>query len=130
MRCVALHELDHVELKSRSSGEQFSRSAVLTDSLELSSLFIHHEILPPGRRSSLPHRHAQSEEVFVILKGTVTALEGTASQILQAGECVSFPAGTTDVHMVVNRTDREAELLVISTPAKTGDVVFGDLPER
>ncbi|HIB5425108.1 TPA: cupin domain-containing protein, partial [Klebsiella pneumoniae] len=51
------------------SPERFSIGAPLGRGLRLNRLGIHHERLPPGRRTSYPHAESDEEEFIYVLEG-------------------------------------------------------------
>lgn len=108
-------ELAHRELSSVKSGERFSLSAVLTDALGFKKIFVHHEVLPPGRRASAPHTHSSQEEMIFVLKGNPTAHIGDRATRLVPGDFIGFQPGTEKLHYVENSSTDEAELLVIAS---------------
>jgi len=69
----SVSELSHVKLQSKKTGEGFPLSAILSDPLGFKDIFVHHEIIPAGRRSSSPHAHSRREEMIYVLSGTVFA---------------------------------------------------------
>ena len=116
MKLVRRSELVHSLLRSRTTGETFSRSAVLSDALGTKDFFIHHEILPPGRRASAAHSHDATDEVVFVLQGHPTVHEGNASFRASPGDCVCFHAESAEGHWVSNDTTAEIELLVVTRP--------------
>lgn len=55
MKAIAkTSELTHVISKRISTGELLGTLANISEALGIQNFFIHHEILPPGRRSSPP----------------------------------------------------------------------------
>ena len=60
----------------------------------LERLGIHHERLPPGRRTSYPHAESAEEEFVYVIEGTPDVwLDGRLHR-LKPGDAVGFPAGT------------------------------------
>ena len=51
------------------SHERFSIGAPLARKLGLGRIGIHHERLPPGRRTSYPHAESDEEEFIYVLEG-------------------------------------------------------------
>lgn len=120
-----ISQLDHVELQSKKSGEKFSLSAVLSESLGFKDIFVHHEIIPPGRRSSAPHAHSRREEMIYVLSGTVTAHCGEQRHELIPGDFFGFEPSKLENHYVVNNSKAEARLLVIASNPKDDKVTYG-----
>ena len=86
---------------------------MLTDELGLKDLFVHHEIIPPGRRSSGAHFHSRREEMVLVLEGQVTAWCNGAELALAAGDFAGFPPGSVNAHYLRNDSDAPARVLVI-----------------
>jgi len=76
------------------SPELFSIGAPLARSLGLSRLGIHHERLPPGRRTSYPHAESAEEEFVFVLEGFPEAWINGELWPLEPGDSIAFPAGT------------------------------------
>jgi uncharacterized cupin superfamily protein len=67
--------------------ELMSINAPLGDRLGLTRIGIHHERLPPGRTTSLPHAESAEEEFVFVLEGTPDVwLDGVLHR-LQPGGC-------------------------------------------
>lgn len=123
-RVLRLSGVTHRELRSLRTGECFSLSADLSERLGLKDLFIHHEIIPPGRRASGAHSHSVREEAALVLEGRVVAWAGERKLELQAGEMIAFPPGES--HGMANEGVAEAKVLVITTRAPGDRVTYGD----
>ncbi len=98
--------------------ELTSIGAPLAKRLGLTRLGIHHERLPPGRRTSYPHAESAEEEFIYVLEGTPDAwIDGTLHR-LAPRDAVAFPAGTGICHTFLNNTQTEVRLLVIGEASK------------
>lgn len=130
--------LDPAGVSPRTSSgypEQF-RSRVLPrekralgDALGLTKIGINLTTLLPGKESSLRHHHTHEDEFVYILEGEVVLRTDEGEQILTAGTCAGFRAGTKNGHQFVNRSDRPARYLEISNrdPADTAGYPDDDL---
>ncbi len=116
---VNSEQLPHQNSIRVSTGEILGSLANLSQSTGLQDLSIHHEILPPGHRSSPPHCHSQKEELVYVLDGTPSAWIDGEFYTLRAGDTVGFPPGVA--HMIVNQSGSLATLLVVSTPLHNQD---------
>jgi uncharacterized cupin superfamily protein len=114
MRLYNISNINHQELISSRTGEKYSLSAVLTQLIDFKHLFIHHEILSPGRRSSSPHCHSHQEEMIFVLTGHPTAHLGEQIFQLKPGDFLGFKPSTSEYHFIKNCTDSEASVLVIA----------------
>src|SRR5471030_3047101 len=93
--------------------ELMSIGAPLGKSLGLTKLGIHHERLPPGRRTSYPHAESAEEEFVYVIEGAPDVwLDGRLHR-LGPGDAVGFPAGTGLVLTFLNNTENEVRLLVV-----------------
>lgn len=115
--------LDPASVSPRSSSgypEPF-RSRVLPrekralgNALGLTKIGVNLTTLPPGKESSMRHFHTREDELVFVLEGEVVLRTDEGEQVLSAGTCAGFPAGSTNGHQVVNRSDRPARYLEIS----------------
>ena len=86
----------------------------LGDALGLARIGINHTTLLPGKESSMRHWHTHEDEFVYVLEGEVVLRTGAGEQLLSAGMCAGFPAGSEDGHQLVNRGERPAVYLEIS----------------
>jgi uncharacterized cupin superfamily protein len=98
--------------------EPMSIGASFVRHFGLAKLGIHHERLPPGRRTSFPHAESAEEEFVYVLEGQPDVwLDGYLHR-LRPGDAVGFPAGTGLAHTFLNNTDAEVRLLVVGERTK------------
>lgn len=85
--------------------------------------------LGPGGQSALRHWHTHEEELVYVLSGELVLITNAGEQVVTAGTCVGFPAGSTNAHHFVNRSDRPASYLEIGDriPADKGHYPDDDL---
>lgn len=112
-------ELEPSEADSyEGDNELMGLDAPLGRALGLTRIGIHHNRLPPGRRSSYPHAESAEEEFVFVLKGTPDVwLDGHLHR-LAPGDAVGFPAGTGTCHTLINNTDQDVRLLVVGETSK------------
>ena len=60
------------------------------------------------------HFHTREDELVFVLEGEVVLRTDAGEQILTAGTCAGFAAGSRNGHQIVNRSDRPARYLEIS----------------
>jgi uncharacterized cupin superfamily protein len=84
------------------------------DALGLTKIGMNLTTLPPGKESSMRHAHTREDELVFVLEGEVVLVTDAGEQVLRAGTCAGFPAGSKDAHQLVNRGDRPARYLEIS----------------
>jgi uncharacterized cupin superfamily protein len=116
-------DLQHEQLISSKSGEMFSRSAILTELLSCRKIFVHHEILSPGKRASSPHRHKIQEEMIFVLEGFPTACLGNQTQQLKPGDFLGFKPGSRELHYIENTTQENVRFLVICSNEEDDQVI-------
>jgi len=119
--------------ENRYSGddELLAIGAPLGRHFGLTAIGIHHERLPPGRRTSYPHAESAEDEFVYVLEGTPEVwLDGTLHR-LEPGDSVGFPAGTGICHTFINNSAEEVRLLVVGqTPLDENRIVYPRNPER
>ncbi len=71
--------------------------------------------LPPGAWSSQRHWHAKEDEFVYVIDGEVTLVDDNGPVVLRRGDTACFPAGTRNGHHLVNRSERDAVLLVVGS---------------
>ncbi len=104
--------------------ELMSIGAPLGRHFGLTKLGIHHERLPPGRRTSFPHAESAEEEFVYVIKGEPDVwLDGHLHRLLP-GDAVGFPAGTGIAHSFLNNTEGEVHLLVVGERHKPENRIF------
>jgi uncharacterized cupin superfamily protein len=108
----------------------------LGDALGLTKVGVNLTTLPPGKESSMRHHHTHEDELIFVLEGEVVLITDRGEQVLTAGMCAGFPAGSNDGHQLVNRSDQPARYLEVSNrdPADTAaypdvDLAYSKSPE-
>jgi uncharacterized cupin superfamily protein len=82
--------------------------------------------LPPGKESSMRHWHTHEEEFVYVLEGEVVLRTDQGEQLLHAGCCAGFPAGSRDGHQLVNRSGQPAVYLEVGSRAAEDCVFYAD----
>ena len=97
----------------------------------LTAIGIHHERLPPGRRTSYPHAESAADEFVYVVEGTPDVwLDGRLYRLCP-GEGVGFPAGTGQCHSFLNNSESEVRLLVVGdSPKRENRIYYPRNPER
>jgi uncharacterized cupin superfamily protein len=106
------------------SPELFSIGAPLARSFGLSRLGIHHERIPPGRRTSYPHAESSEEEFAYVLEGHPEVWINGHLWQLEPGDSVGFPAGTGICHTFINNTEQDVRLLVVGEANKAENKIY------
>lgn len=92
----------------------------LGDLFALSSFGVNLTALAPGAVSALRHAHSRQDEFVYVLAGEPTLVTNDGEATLRPGMCAGFRASSGDAHMLVNRTNRDCQYLVV------GDRIPGD----
>jgi uncharacterized cupin superfamily protein len=99
----------------------------LGDALGLTKIGINLTTLPPGKESSMRHFHTREDEFVFVVEGEVVLRTDEGEQLLTAGTCAGFPAGSKDGHQLVNRSDRPARYLEISNRDREDSAEYPDV---
>jgi uncharacterized cupin superfamily protein len=70
--------------------------------------------LPPGEAICPYHYHLANEELLIVLHGRPHLRTPEGWRQAEEGEVVAFPVGERGAHQLVNRTDTDVRLLMIS----------------
>lgn len=98
--------------------ETFAEGVRLSDPLGLQMIGIHHDVLPPGKRSSWPHAESQEEEYCFVLKGQPTIWINGYLMAAAPGDLIYFEPGTNLAHTVMNESADPVEYLGFGLSAK------------
>jgi uncharacterized cupin superfamily protein len=104
----------------------------LGDALGLTKVGVNLTTLPAGKESSMCHFHTHEDELVFVLEGEVVLRTAEGEQVLTAGTCAGFPAGSKNGHQLVNLSDRPARYLEISNrdPQDSAEYTDVDLAYR
>ena len=70
--------------------------------------------LPAGQALYPMHYHLGNEELLIVIDGAPSLRTPTDERVLERGEVVSFPRGEDGAHQLVNRSDADARVLIVS----------------
>lgn len=82
--------------------------------------------LDPGAASSLRHWHTAEDEFVYIVEGAPTLVTDDGEQVLRAGMCACFPAGSGDGHRLENRTDAVVRYIEVGNRSAADQVHYPD----
>ena len=83
--------------------------------------------LAPGALSSLRHWHLHEDEFVMITEGECVLVQDAGETVMRVGDCAAFPAGNTDGHQFINRTEAPAVFLVIGSKAPAEVASYSDV---
>jgi uncharacterized cupin superfamily protein len=98
--------------------EPFAIASPFSRDLGLARVGIWHEMLPPGRRSSLPHAERDEEEFVFVIEGTPDVWIDGKLHKLRMGDGVAFPNGTGIAHCFINNTEAPVRLMVVGEASR------------
>lgn len=87
-------------------------------------------IMQPGSKSSLRHWHKTEDEFVMVTEGELILVQDNGEITVRPGDCAAFPAGDTNGHHLINRTDAEARFLVIGTRVSHDVCTYSDVDLR
>lgn len=117
----ALDPADVAELRGSGYPEPFKsrmgdrRKRKLGDACGLGQFGVNLVTLGPGGQSALRHWHTLEDEFVYILSGEVTLITDRGEQLLRAGQCAGYPAGSRDAHHFINRSAAPAQYLEVGS---------------
>ena len=88
--------------------------------------------LKPGAWSSQRHWHNGEDEFLVMLEGEAVLVEDDGRTTMRAGDCASWPKGSTNGHHLINESDADCTFIVVGGGTNTGggysdiDMMFTD----
>jgi len=121
---LRLPALDPVGVAARlgwSAPEPFRSRArnrakqALGDATGLQQFGVNLVTLQPGDRSALRHWHDHEDEFVYVLSGELLLHTDAGAQVLRAGDCAGFPAGSQDAHCLENASAAPAQYLEIGS---------------
>jgi len=83
--------------------------------------------LQPGAKSSLRHWHANEDEFVMVTEGELVLVQDEGEHVMRSGDCAAFPAGDTNGHHFLNRTDTPARFLVVGSKAPRETATYSDV---
>lgn len=99
----------------------------LGDALGLTRFGVNLTTLFPGKESSMRHHHSHEDEFVFMLEGEVVLRTDQGEQVLTAGMCAGFPAGSGNGHQLVNRSGRPARYLEIGNRHPEDTAAYPDV---
>src|SRR5512139_1380726 len=100
---------DDVPPRSSSGYPEPFRSRVLPrekralgDALRLTKIGVNLTTVPPGKEASMCHDLTRVHELVFVVEDDVVLRTDDGGQLLKAGTCAGFPAGTRNGHQLVN----------------------------
>ncbi len=83
--------------------------------------------LSPGTWSSQRHWHTHEDEFIYVISGQLTLITDAGEQILTPGMVAGFPAGDSDGHHLINKSDETASYLEVGDRNSQDEVFYPDI---
>ncbi len=106
------------------SQETHGRHAKFASHFGLGRIGVHHELLPPGTRTSWPHAERDEEEFVFVLEGEPDVWIDGVLYRLKAGDGVGFPDKTGISHVFINNTNKPVRLIVVGEASRVRSKVY------
>jgi uncharacterized cupin superfamily protein len=99
----------------------------LGDHVGLKNFGVNPTRIEPGAQSSARHAHTKQDEFIWVMSGEIVLETNEGSQTLGRGMCAGFPAGSGNAHRFVNKTDKDAMILVVGDRTPFDEVSYPDI---
>jgi uncharacterized cupin superfamily protein len=99
----------------------------LGDHAKLTNFGVNLTRIAPGGQSSHRHAHTRQDEFVYVVRGEVELQTDAGAELLRAGMCAGFPAGTGNAHRFVNRSGEDVLLLVVGDRTAGDEVTYPDI---
>ena len=106
------------------SDERHSHGAAFGQHFGFARIAIHHERLPPGKRTSFPHAESTEDEFINVIEGTPDVWIDGHLHRLKPGDGVGLPTGTGISHSFLNNTDASVHLMVVGDTNRADNKIF------
>ena len=73
-----------------------------------------HVVLRPGAWSSQRHWHDGEDELLVMIAGEAVLVEDAGRTMIRPGDICAWPMGETDGHHLINESEADCVLVVVS----------------
>jgi len=87
----------------------------LGDAFGLTQFGVNFTTVEPGSQSALRHWHTREDELVYVISGELILVTDAGEQPVSAGVVVGFPAGRSDAHCFVNRSDAPAQFIEVGS---------------
>ena len=106
-------------------GERYRQS--LGDAAGLTLFGANLMTMKPGSKSSLRHWHEVEDEFVWIVSGELVLVQDEGETVMRPGDAAGFAAGDRNGHQFVNRSDADAQFLVVGTRPERDRCHYSDV---
>jgi|SRR6516164_8584021 uncharacterized cupin superfamily protein len=107
-----------------TSPELLSIGSNFSKAFGFQKIGVHHEYLPPGRRTSFPHAESSEEEFVYVIEGNPDVWIDGEIHRLSPGDGVGFKPGTGIAHTFMNNSKQIVRLLVVGEANKPENRIY------
>lgn len=100
---------------------------ILGDLFGLTNYGVNLVDLEPGVWSSQRHWHTHEDEFVYVVSGELTLVTDDGEQVLTAGMVAGFPAGSSNGHHLVNKSDSVASYLEVGNRIAEDECYYPDI---
>ncbi len=122
MQIIKTSEIEH-QLPETRLGDTYPY-ALTSSILQTKQLDITSELVRPGTKASGPHYHRTIDEIILVTKGELFAVEADQEVLLEVGDMILFEANSEKFHYLENRSREEAIFLILRRSIRISDVVY------
>lgn len=83
-------------------------------------------LIAPGQKSFPYHYHHANEEMLIVLAGNVVVRTPEGEQDAEPGDALIFRTGAAGAHQVINRSQADARIVMMSTMVEPEIVEYPD----
>jgi uncharacterized cupin superfamily protein len=102
----------------------------LGDHVGLKNFGVNFTRIEPGAQSSARHAHAKQDEFIWVVEGELVLETNEGSQPLGPGMCAGFAAGRGNAHRFINRSGKDAFILVIGDRTPFDEITYPDIDNK
>jgi uncharacterized cupin superfamily protein len=125
---LTVHESNRTGYPEPYRAESLKRwNRRLGEAAKLGNFGVNLTRIAPGGHSAHRHAHTRQDEFIYVLQGEVELQTDAGAQVLSAGMCAGFPAGTGNAHRFVNRSAADVLLLVVGDRTMGDEVSYPDI---
>ena len=99
----------------------------LGDAFGLSRYGVNLVELSPGTWSSQRHWHTHEDEFVFVVSGELTLITDAGEQVLSPGMVAGFPAGDSNGHHLINKSNETASYLEVGDRNPQDEVFYPDI---
>ncbi len=127
-------DLDTIPVQQGTSYPQPFREIVsgrsrqrLGNAAGLTNFGVNLTTLEPGSASSLRHWHSRQDEFVYVVSGELVLITDEGETVMEPGMMAAFPAGESNGHCLINRTQQSAVYLEVGDRTRDDSASYPDI---